>query len=241
METSKKHRPLFLLSTFIKLKTYATIAAVDASENVKSTTINSHHITPSNNKNVACCICKAGHSIQNCTQLKGLTHHDKLDHLRQSDVCFGCLSHGHVSKNCKGRLTCSECNLKHPTIIHITAKLKAPSEQPSSRTTVVQKTCARTGACKQYCVHSVVPVQIKSKKGNTIIQTYAFLDSGSSATFCTEHLMQRLHLTGIKAHILLKTMAQASTVKTNVLTGLEVSGYHDDNLLDFFDYKLQWG
>ena len=35
--------------------------------------------------------------------------------------------------------------------------------------------------------------------------------------------MQRLQLTGIKAHILLKTTAQASAVKTNVLTGLEVS------------------
>lgn len=72
LETSKKHRPLFLLYTFIKPKTYATLAAVDTSENVKSTAINIHHITPSNNKNLTCCICKAGHSSTHTPENHGM-------------------------------------------------------------------------------------------------------------------------------------------------------------------------
>ena len=50
--------------------------------------------------------------------------------------------------------------------------------------------CGRTGAGNDRCILSIVPVQVKSTKGNEIIQTYAFLDSGSTATFCSEHLMQ---------------------------------------------------
>lgn len=37
---------------------------------------------------------------------------------------------------------------------------------------------------------AIVPVKIKACNGSNIIQTNAFLDPGSSATFCTENLME---------------------------------------------------
>ncbi len=42
------------------------------------------------------------------------------------------------------------------------------------------------------CALSIGPVQVKSSKGQRVIQTYAFLDPGSSATFCSERLMHGL-------------------------------------------------
>ena len=75
---------------------------------------------------------------------------------------------------------------------------------------------------------SIVPVKIKSNKGSAVIQTYAFLDPGSSATFCTDKLMQRLNVQGKRTNILLRTMGQERTVATNIITGLEVSGLQDD-------------
>ena len=75
---------------------------------------------------------------------------------------------------------------------------------------------------------SIVPVKIKSNKGSAVIQTYAFLDPGSSATFCTDKLMQQLNVQGKRTNILLRTMGQERTVATNVITGLEVSGLQDE-------------
>lgn len=56
-----------------------------------------------------------------------------------------------------------------------------------------------------------------------MLQTYAFLDPGSTATFCTSSIMQRLNLQGTKTSILLRTMGQEKVVESQILTGLEVS------------------
>lgn len=53
---------------------------------------------------------------------------------------------------------------------------------------------------------SILPVQVKSKKGQETLVTYACLDPGSSASFCTEGLMNRLNLTGRKTGIFLRTV-----------------------------------
>ncbi|GAA6102057.1 diacylglycerol O-acyltransferase 1-like, partial [Tachysurus ichikawai] len=41
---------------------------------------------------------------------------------------------------------------------------------------------------------AILPVEIKACNGSKIIETYAFLDPGSSATFCTEKLMEDLQV-----------------------------------------------
>ena len=152
---------------------------------------------------LSCCIFKGGHTIENCIQVKSMTHRERLDLLRQTGICFGCLKPGHVRKSCKSRVTCHVCNSRRPTLLHITAKLKASEEQPTSNAVVPQQTCAHTGAGKQVCILSIVPVQIKAKNGGKKLPTYAFLDPGSSATFRTEHLMRQLSMDSTKAQIFL--------------------------------------
>ncbi len=61
-----------------------------------------------------------------------------------------------------------------------------------------------------------------------MIHTYAFLDPGSSATFCSESLMQELNVRGRRANFLLRTMGQEKVVPTYTLTGLEVSGLNSE-------------
>ena len=44
----------------------------------------------------------------------------------------------------------------------------------------------------------IIPVQLKSRNSDKYIYTYAFLDSGSTATFCTEKIANLLHVEGKK-------------------------------------------
>ena len=53
---------------------------------------------------------------------------------------------------------------------------------------------------------------------------YAFLDPGSSATFCTDGLMSQLNIQGRKTNIWLQTMSNEKRVPTYVVSGLKISG-----------------
>lgn len=139
---------------------------------------------------------------------------------------------GHISKDCGNRLTCEVCDKQHPTVLHIW-RTNVESEQSSGPLRVKQSTtsqkCGHTGAGKDSCILSIVPVKVKSTKGNNVIQTYVFLDPGSSATFCSEELMERLSITGKITHFLLKTMGQEKVVPAYSVHGLEVSGLEENN------------
>lgn len=78
----------------------------------------------------------------------------------------------------------------------------------------------------EFC--STLPVKVKSSNGNKVIETYAFLDTGSTGTFCSEKLIDMLHIEGPKAKINLRTMGQAKAVKSSIIDKLEVSGFYGE-------------
>lgn len=102
---------------------------------------------------------------------------------------------------------------------------------------VTQESCNLTGAGQSECVLSIVPVKVQSKKSEHYVKTYAYLDPGSTATFCTKDLQKKLDVRGKPTQILLSTMRQdkpgkKKLVKTQVLSGLEVCGLEDIKHID---------
>lgn len=59
--------------------------------------------------------------MDSCPQLEKRAQKEKISFLRENGVCFGCLCIGHISKDCKKRISCVKCRLKHPTALHIPA------------------------------------------------------------------------------------------------------------------------
>ncbi|XP_043983761.1 uncharacterized protein LOC122837472 [Gambusia affinis] len=82
-------------------------------------------------------------------------------------------------------------------------------------------------------------VQVRSPKTNTTVQTYAFLDPGSTGTFCTESLAQRLQLKGKKTSIQLQTMGHKDIVSTNIISGLQVAALDKNDFIDLPDVMTQ--
>lgn len=73
-----------------------------------------------------------------------------------------------------------------------------------------------------------------------MIHTYAFLDPGSTASFCTVQLMNKLNLQGRKINILLSTMDQKKVVETNIVSGLEVAELNSSEFCELPDiYTLK--
>lgn len=185
-----------------------------------------------------CLFCGAGHLLDVCRLLHKRTQAEKMSFLKENRMCFGCLCIGHMSKDCRKRLICSVCNYRHPTLLHIYPKAKQISltqansgglEMAREDAVVSVQSSGLTGAGKQDCTLSILPVQVKSKRGQETLVTYAFLDPGSTASFCTERLMTRLNLTGKKLGILLRTMGQEKVVDSYKLSDLEVAGLDSNN------------
>lgn len=180
----------------------------------------------------SCLFCSGEHSLDVCNKLTRRSHSEKMNFLKTKGICFGCLHTGHFSRDCKKRSICNICSLKHPSLLHIysyekedTSGQKKAEFKPAVGSAMVSlQTSGLTGAGKDNCALSIVPVCVKSKKGNSVVMTYAFLDSGSSASFCTESLMNKLNLPGKRVNILLRTMSQDKSVGSYVLKDLEVSG-----------------
>lgn len=79
---------------------------------------------------------------------------------------------------------------------------------------------------------SIVPVKVRCRKGGRSIETYAFMDPGSTTTFCTEELQKKLNVKGKLTQILLSTMGQEEHVgqkliSSYMLSDLEVCGLED--------------
>ena len=70
------------------------------------------------------------------------------------------------------------------------------------------KTCPKSSRSKGSSVTglSVVPVQVRTKQKSETVETYAFLDSGSNTSFCTESLLEKLKEQGKKTKLSLTTM-----------------------------------
>lgn len=176
-----------------------------------------------------CMFCNKNHFMEVCESFQAKSNKEKVDFLKAKGMCFGCLEGGHISKNCQKRMTCNVCKRGHPTVLHIQSQ--SNKEPISSDSVLSLATGSDTGAGKKECVLSIVPVKVKMEKGTKCINTYAFLDSGSSATFCTEELARLLHAPGRKTEILLKTMGQEKPVTSLQIAGLEVAALDSDTFL----------
>ena len=104
---------------------------------------------------------------------------------------------------------------------------KDTEQSKNSESCTTSSACGLTGAGHSNRVLPILPVKVKSSKGNKVIKTYAFLDPGSTGTFCSEKLINRLNTEGRKAKIHL--MGHAKTVESSIVDGLEIlefSGEH---------------
>lgn len=106
----------------------------------------------------------------------------------------------------KEKASCQMCPLTHPILLHIkkwamVADPKKTDDREGQKVlsaVVCAEGCELIGAGEDNC--TIVAVQVKAKKGNVVVQAYAFFDPGSSAMFCTEALMNKLKISGRKTY-----------------------------------------
>ena len=93
------------------------------------------------------------------------------------------------------------------------------------------KTCPKSSRLKGSSVMglSVVPVRVRTKGKSETVETYAFLDSGSNTSFCTESLLGKLKEQGKKTKLSFTTMHGESPPVQCSVVELEVFDLDNQN------------
>ena len=189
---------------------------------------------------IVCIFCQQNHALEDCHLLRWKPYQERIKFLSAKRLGFGCLSQNHVARLCPERKICKipNCTRKHPTVLHTFNVRENSSVDVGvgtgySTDTPVLNAMANAGKvsssldlgeARRRTAMAVIPVKIRSKSSNQTIITYAFLDNGSSATFCTESLMRKLGVDGTKVKISLSTLEKKnSPVDSYLIRDLVVS------------------
>ena len=155
----------------------------------------------------SCWFCKdSSHKLLNCKKFQNVSVNERNSFVKTNKLCFKCLSSRHRTPQCKAVNTCSIQGCTgtfHHTLLHrhdvqgsgkpssndVGTSISESSERPKI-------TCAFTDTKDGSSSHSQVflcIVPVKVSHGGKEITTYAFLDQGSTHSFCSESLLKELN------------------------------------------------
>ena len=157
------------------------------------------------------------------------------------------LKSGHISANCKSRLTCKECNKLHPTLLHgsipnknapqkngseplcqqtqKTSSLNNAATPEESATTYVNVCNSASTSNGMTTTLMIVPVILRHKdRPDLEVFTYALLDDGSDSTSVAKSILNDLKIKGTDVALKLNTMSGKTQVTQRIerLTDFDV-------------------
>ncbi|XP_053686345.1 uncharacterized protein LOC128735887 [Sabethes cyaneus] len=160
-------------------------------------------VTASQSKPCVCLHCdKEGHKLRDCQSFKILSIDDRWRRIRALSFCQICLyRHGRRACRNNNRCNVSGCQFKHHPLLH--GKPMAPT------TRVVNSHSHRT--LNSGVLFRIIPVTLHGISGK--INTYAFLDEGSSVTLVEGSLVTKLGITGDPHPLCLRWTGNTSRVE----------------------------
>ena len=189
-----------------------------------------------------CWFCnRTSHKFTTCEFFLAKSVKERSSFVKKHKLCHKCLSSRHRTPDCKKTRTCSieGCNgTFHHTLLHYSNETKQRHEPLQEKSTVSTQTGQeKTVGCAvmRPDPHSnsdvylcVVPVVV-SHNGKEVC-TYAFLDQGSTHTFCSSDLVNSLQIDGSYSNISLQTINGIKRDCSSTVCELIISDLDKENL-----------
>ncbi|XP_055619903.1 uncharacterized protein LOC129764648 [Toxorhynchites rutilus septentrionalis] len=161
-----------------------------------------------------CPVCSNNHKIFDCTEFKNSNIQKRCRLAVQCKICFGCLGTGHMVKDCRRSRRCglSGCNKHHHRMLHSNPDME-PTPRNTSATVPLEANCNIHKSSANEIYYQVIPVTLQH--GRHSVDTYAFLDTGSSLTLLDEEMANSLDLYGREEPLQLKWTQDVSRNELN--------------------------
>ena len=189
------------------------------------------HIEAPATRYAVCPVCSLAHPLAKCKIFIEKDFEERLQVMRKAQLCHNCFKYGHIAVGCLARSTCEVqgCKRRHHTLLH-----PPPSQQSVENRTRVsveqgtqvsngtllssgQTNSTSTGGGK-VCLR-VVPVKVRSRDADKVVETYALLDSGSDISLCDKTLARELGVRGQEKTFFLTTQEREDSPRV----GREIS------------------
>ena len=187
---------------------------------------------PSSNQEPCWC-CEAQHKIYGCPVFKALRIKERINLVKQKGLCMNCFARGHLCRDCPIRSVCGieGCSKKHSRFLHLrrladetqaipteTAPAAVPHAPMTNAATASATSTASssfTGAKGGKVALPIVPIRVHLPLSPLqFVDTYALLDQGSTCTFCSDTLADRLNAPRNKEILELTTLSGKETLNT---------------------------
>ncbi|XP_045772935.1 uncharacterized protein LOC123872601 [Maniola jurtina] len=189
------------LSKFLDNK-FRTLELVTSSTSKEKTTKEKvFHVT---NQTKMCIRCKGDHTLGHCQEFLKLSPVERGLYVKENNICFNCLSSGHISSRCRVPHTCKICRKRHSTLLHRKRTTDTSDNQETIQPTVstehkgeIVQVNARieptTEVPTSETLLATSLVKIRDDYGHTTV-VRALVDTGSQASFVSERAVQALRL-----------------------------------------------
>ncbi|XP_055628954.1 uncharacterized protein LOC129770265 [Toxorhynchites rutilus septentrionalis] len=205
--------------------------------------LNSHHETPllsgrkqiSEDQHATCCICNGTCvSVERCKKFLSFDHSTRWQNMRERKLCRCCLKKHRGFCKSKNECGVSGCTSKHHQLLHNNSSFKPRTPQPQNfeqitatpqprTTSVAEHNCNIHRSDDTEVLFRYVPVILYGH--GVKIETYAFLDDGSSLTLLENDLAVELKLDGVAHPLCLQWTADTCRYEeSSQKVSLQISG-----------------
>ena len=177
---------------------------------------------------------KGDHVLSVCSQFKAMSPGEGLCFVCDKKVCFCCFDGRNVVRQCRAGVICGVegCTAKRSKLLHQSFERSGkgnPGKQqamPNPRTSSRQiesptHTCSSPKQGEIKLALPIVSEKVRAKGQTVYYYTHALLDSGSTKTFCSEVLMEKLGVKGQQVNLYLTTVNRRENANVEVVA-LEV-------------------
>ena len=114
---------------------------------------------------------------------------DRYVAVRKERLCYGCLGKRHAIKDCKVKACGIDgCTKKHNRLLHSENQMDECSHAVNVSAATINQSNKNTRFLQ------IVPVSIQ--RGHIRLNTYAFLDSGSTVSFIDQSVQEKMQAAG---------------------------------------------
>ena len=165
-----------------------------------------------------CPLADGTHKIWNCPLLKNMNVHDRYAAVRKQRLCYGCLGKGHAIKDCKvNACGINGCTKKHNQLLHSENQMDEGNHAVNVSAASISQSDEVTSFLQ------IVPVSIQS--GSNRLNTYAFLDSGSTVSFVEQSVNEKLRVKGTDVTLNIAGIHGTKDLKTEMVP-IKIKGPH---------------
>ena len=153
----------------------------------------------------SCRLCGARHRLSCCPEFLNLSVPERWKAAKRLGACFSCLGNSHMVSACTNNAFCQEagCHARHHRLLHRTLE---ENDKPEPTTS-----CNAISSTKKFVRLGIVPIKVDTPRG--VIETLAFLDSGSDTTLVRESFLKKFGVHGEPSTLTVSTIGGARGMK----------------------------